>query len=77
MIKIRKGTQIIEIPTGAFKTFKSAGWVEFKEIAQVSTREQEIRAMSNDELKRLAKEKGIKTAGVSKKALIETLLADE
>lgn len=78
MLKIRKGTQIIEVPTGAFKSFyKSAGWTEFKEVKQVSTREQEIRAMSNDELKKLAKEKGIKTAGISKKALIETLLADE
>ena len=78
MIKIRKGTQIIEVPTGAFKSFyKTAGWTEFKEVKQESSLEKEIRSMSNDELKRFAKERGIKTAGISKKALIETLLADE
>lgn len=82
MITVRKGTQIMTIPKGAFKTFyKVAGWVEFKEpksIAPVADAPEtdevkDIKSMTNAELKAYARSKGIKTSGVSKKALIELL----
>lgn len=104
MIKVRKGTQIMTIPKGAFKTFyKGAGWVEFeevktprREVSEASVPEtvseviasdtetisdeivsKDIKSMTNAELKAYARSKGIKTSGVSKKALIETLLESE
>lgn len=87
MITVRKGTQIMTIPKGAFKTFyKGAGWVEFKEPKSVVTESiapvadapetdevKDIKSMTNAELKAYARSKGIKTSGVSKKALIELL----
>lgn len=74
MIKVRKGTQIAEIPTGAYKAFyKAAGWKIFEEPKQETELEKEIKSMTNAELKEYAKSKGIKTAGVSKKSLIEAL----
>lgn len=105
MIKVRKGTQIMTIPKGAFKTFyKGAGWVEFEEVktprtekvsvqdapetvseaitpdtalSDTSEEVKDIKSMTNAELKAYARSKGIKTSGVSKKALIETLLESE
>lgn len=105
MIKVRKGTQIMTIPKGAFKTFyKGAGWVEFEEVKTPRTEKvsvqdapetvseviasdtetipdeivsKDIKSMTNAELKAYARSKGIKTSGVSKKALIETLLESE
>lgn len=72
MIKVRKGTQVAEIPAGAYKSFyKAAGWVEVKK--QETPLQKEIKSMSNTELKKYAQSKGIETAGVSKKSLIETL----
>ena len=74
MIKVRKGTQVAEIPTGAYKSFyKAAGWAILKEEKPETPLEKEIKSMTNAELKEYAQSKGIKTAGVSKKSLIEAL----
>lgn len=73
MIKIRRGTQILTVPAAAFKQFyQLAGWEKVEK--PVSTWENKVRNMSNSELRNLAQEKGIKVAGVSKKALVETLV---
>lgn len=73
MVKIRKGTQILNVPTAAFNEFyKAAGWEKVER--PVSSWENKVRSLSNSELRNLAQEKGIKAAGVSKKALIETLI---
>lgn len=75
MVKIRKGTRILSVPKSAFAEFyRSAGWEEIKPV--VSNWEKEVKGMSNADLKKVAQDKGIKTAGVSKKALIETLIKE-
>lgn len=76
MIEIRRGTQILTVPTTAFEQFyKLAGWQKVEK--PVSSWESEVRSLSNSELKKLAQEKGIETAGVSKKALIEALIDNQ
>ena len=73
MIEIRRGTQILTVPTTAFEQFyKLAGWQKIEK--PISSWESKVRSLSNSELKKLAQEKGIETAGVSKKALIELLV---
>lgn len=73
MIKIRKGTQILTVPARSFKEFyEIAGWQQI--VPQTSSWEKEIKGLSNAELKKLAQDRGLETAGVSKKTLVETLL---
>lgn len=76
MIKIRRGTQILTVPTKAYKEFYSqAGWLEIvPEKPKVSKWEAEVAGLTNKELKQLAQERGLEVAGVSKKALTEALI---
>lgn len=75
MIKIRKGTQILDVPVKAYKEFYAvAGWEQVKEEKTVSAIERKIRSMTNKDLKELAQSKGIETAGVSKKTLVDALI---
>lgn len=75
MIKVRKGTQILDIPKSTYEVFyKPAGWVQIVKKSEFSPWEQELRSMSLAQLKKLAKEKDIEVAGASKKSLIEVLL---
>jgi len=75
MIKIRRGTQILTVPTKAFKEFyQIAGWQRVVATPKVSSWESKLREMSNADLKKLAQERGLKVAGASKKSLIEALI---
>lgn len=75
MIKIRKGTQILDIPKSTYETFyKPAGWVQIVKKAEYSPWEAQLKSSSLAQLKKLAQEKGIEVAGASKKSLIEALL---
>ena len=75
MIKIRKGSQILTVPQSSYKEFyRVAGWSEIEEKPTMSPWEKKVKSSSMNELKELAREKGIDTAGVSKKTLIATLL---
>lgn len=76
MIEIRRGTYVLTVPAAAFEQFyKIAGWQKVEK--PVTSLESKIRSLSNSELKKLAQEKGIETAGTSKKALIEALIDNQ
>ena len=76
MIKIRKGTQILNVPASSYEEFyQSAGWVILRKKSEVSPWEQEIKSYSLAQLKKLAKDKGIEIAGASKRSLIEAIIA--
>ena len=77
MIKIRKGTQILDVPKKAFTEFyEGAGWARIvKKSEKPSAWEQQIQTSSLQQLRKLAKEREIEIAGASKRTLIELLLA--
>ena len=75
MIKIRKGSQILTVPKSSFKSFYQAnGWVQLVKKSEVSPWESKVRSANINELREMAKEKGIDTTGASKRTLIEALL---
>lgn len=75
MIKIRKGTQILSVPKSSFKEFyQRDGWVQVVKKSEVSPWESKVRSANVNELREMAKEKGIDTTGASKRTLIDALL---
>ena len=75
MIKIRKGTQILSVPKSSFKEFyQRDGWVQVVKKSEVSPWESKVRSANINELREMAKEKGIDTTGASKRTLIDALL---
>ena len=75
MIKIRKGTQILSVPTTTFKEFYQAdGWVQIVKKSELSPWEAQVRTASLQQLKKLATDRGIEVTGVSKRTLIAALL---
>jgi len=78
MIKIRKGTQILSVSKAAFKDFyQMNGWVQIVKKSEISPFEAKVRSANINELREMAKEKGIETAGASKRTLIEALLKNQ
>lgn len=75
MIKIRKGSQILTVPKSSFKEFyQMNGWVQLVKKSEVSPYEAKVRSANVNELREMAKEKGIDTTGASKRTLIDELL---
>lgn len=75
MIKIRKGSQILTVPKSSFKDFYQInGWVQLVKKSELSPFEAKVRSANINELRELAKEKGIDITGASKRTLIEALL---
>lgn len=75
MIKIRKGSQILTVPKSSFKEFYQVnGWSQLVKKSEVSPFEAKVRSSNINELREMAKEKGIDTTGASKRTLIDALL---
>lgn len=78
MIKIRKGTKILDVPKASYVAFyKPNGWVQIVKKSEMSPWEAKVKSASVSELRKMAQEHNIDTAGASKKALTKALLNKE
>lgn len=73
MIRIRKGSQLLIVPKTSFENFyKNDGWIQV--VKKSDPLLDKLKNSSIYQLREMAKEKGIDTAGASKKTLISALL---